>query len=179
MEPKAPDHLKPDIGALLRLAREGRASGEPATLLSPEVEAADKTIDEYMRKECGYEEIQVTAIDHAFQGLPGSLTAATVAITLTNQGQDLHQLILSRIDDNVTVPFSEIVDQLARQEAAPAMPILFVIAKPGETRTVFAPLTPGRYGAYDAYPQGTKSEIMLGGGPPHFKLGMVHEFTVT
>jgi hypothetical protein len=179
MELKAPDGLKSDISALLRLAREGRASGEPATLLSTNWEAADRNIDEYMLQECGYEEIRVTATDHTYQGLPHSRTAATVAVTLTNQGQDLHQLILSRIDDNVTQPFSEILDQLDRSEVAPATPMAVVDADPGERSTVFVPLTPGRYGVFDAYPQGTKSEIMRGGGPPHFRLGMMHEFKVT
>ena len=52
-------------------------------------------------------------------------------------------------------------------------------ADPGQTDTVFVRLTPGRHGVVDFLPQGTSSTATPGGGPPHYTLGMLDEFSVT
>jgi hypothetical protein len=179
MDQQAPEEIKADVGTLLGLARQGAATGDAGTLSSPQLMAADRNVDGYMLRECGYRQITITATDQAYQGLAGPVPAGTVAVTLRNQGHDAHQAVISRAADGVTQPYSEILTLPLDQQLKMASPLGLVQADPGGTDTVFLRLTPGRHGAVDFLPQGTTSIGMPGSGPPHFTLGLLAEFTVT
>jgi hypothetical protein len=174
-----PDEIQPDVDKLLAIAHEGAATGDPATLSSPDLRNSDRNIDQYMLQQCGYESVQVTATDNAYQGLPDTLPAGTVGITLSNQGTDAHQVLLLRVNDGVTQPFAEILNLAPEQQGQVATAFGSAEADPGETSTVFLRLTPGRYGAADFVTQGTTSLVAPGSGPPHYSLGIQDEFTVT
>jgi hypothetical protein len=175
----APDQIRPDVEKLLEVARQGAATGDPATLSSPDLKNSDRNIDQYMLQQCGYESVQITATDHAYQGLPGTIPAGTVGITLSNQGADAHQVLLLRANDGVTRPFAEILNLPPDQQAQAATAIGSAEADPGETSTVFLQLVPGRYGAADFVTQGTTRLVAPASGPPHYSLGMQDELTVT
>lgn len=175
---QVPPQLLSDIDVLLRLAARGQTTGDAGTLGSPELEGADRNIDEYMLRTCPYENLRVTAIDHSYQGVPVTVKAGTISITLTNAGRDTHEIIVSRIRDGVTEPFGEILRKSAEEMASLATPIAITNADAGETSTVFVPLEPGRYGFHDAYNEGTTSAFTPGIGPPHSALGMVTEIAV-
>ena len=178
MDP-APDQIRPDVEKLLAVARHGAATGDPATLSSPDLKSSDRNIDQYMLQQCGYESVQVTATDNAYEGLPGSMAAGTVGITLSDQGTDAHQVLVSRANDGVTQPFAEILNLPPEQQVQVATAVGSAEADPGETSTVFLRLTPGRYGAADYVTQGTTRLVEPGSGPPHYSLGIQGEFTVT
>jgi len=178
MEQQAPDDIRPDVTTLLDRAREGSETGDPATLAAPELGTADSRIDRYALSECGYPQIRVTATDHAYEGLSSTVPAGTVAFTLDNQGEDFHQLLVSRANDGVTQSFTEILGLPLEQQVQLVTPLMATDSAPGATTTVFLRLTPGRYGALDAYPEGTVDPTVPGSGPPHAALGMVAEFTV-
>jgi len=178
MEP-APEPIKAEVGTLLAVAREGASTGDAATFSSPELVAAGRSIDEYMLRECGYDQVQVTTTDHAYQGLPSTVRSGAVGITVDNQGQDVHQVMIIRANDGVTQPFSVMLELAPEQRAQLATPLGSVEVEPGETSTVFFRLIPGRYGAVDLLAQGTTSFAAPGDGPPHFSLGMQSEFTAT
>lgn len=76
----------------LTTVREARRAGD---------EAAFDRVDTYMLAECGYEQIEVTAGDHEFQGLPDDLAAGVVGVTLVNEGAELHEIGIARIADEV------------------------------------------------------------------------------
>src|SRR3712207_1221997 len=70
LEQQAPDEIRPDVATLLRLARQGRMSGDPVALLSPELKRADDNIDSFMLQRCDFIQLQVVATDHSYGGLP-------------------------------------------------------------------------------------------------------------
>ncbi|HWJ52431.1 MAG TPA: hypothetical protein VNT24_03515 [Propionibacteriaceae bacterium] len=178
MEP-APEPIKAEVGKVLAVARDGASTGDADTFGSPELVAADRRIDEYILRECGYQQIQVIATDHAYQGLPSAVRSGAVGIRVDNQGQDVHQVLIIRANDGVTQPFSEMLELPPEQRGQLATPLGSIEVEPGETSTVFLRLTPGRYGAVDLLAQGTTSFAAPGDGPPHFSLGMQGEFTAT
>ncbi len=178
MEP-APELIRADVARLLAVARDGASTGDSATFASPEAAAAGRNIDQYMLRECGYENIEVTATDTAYRGLPPTVGSGPVGITLANHGDDAHQVLLVRLRDDVTQPFTEILDLPPEQRMQMATAIGSVEAEPGETSTVFLRLSPGRYGAADFLSQGTTSFSTPGSGAPHYILGLQGEFTAT
>jgi hypothetical protein len=178
MEP-APDEIKPDVARLLAVARHGASTGDGSTFTSPEVTAADRNIDEYMLRHCGYEQIEVTATDTAYQGLPTTVGSGPVGITLDDHGRDAHQVLIVKVRDDVTQSFTELLDLPPEQREQMATAIGSVEAEPGQASTVFLRLSPGRYGAADFLSQGTTSLATPGSGPPHYALGLQGEFTAT
>jgi hypothetical protein len=96
---------------------------------------------------------------------------------LINTGEDAHQAVISRANDGVTQPYTEILELPTDQQLRLATPLGLVEADPGRSGTIFVRLTPGRYGAVDFLPQGSTSSGTPGSGPPHYSLGMVGEFT--
>ncbi|MHA6794045.1 hypothetical protein ACVGVM_11125 [Pseudonocardia bannensis] len=178
VEQQAPEAVKADVGTVARLYRQAAATGDAATLQSPELDTAEQNIDTYMLQECGYEKIDVTATEYDFQGLPASIKAGTIAITLTNQGRELHEVAVLQLKEGVTQPLAEILNLPEQQATGMLTEVATTFAEPGRTDTLFVPLTPGRYGAVCSVPQGTTSADTPGTGPPHFTLGMVREFSV-
>lgn len=177
-EESAPDEVREDVTTLAAASREVFSTGEFAAFETPEATMADDNIDSYMIDECGYEQIEVTAADFEYQGLPDTITPGTVAVTLVNEGEELHEIGIARVNDGVELPIEEI---LALPEEEAMQNVEFkgaAFAAPGESDTVFLRLDqPGRYGALCFIPEGTTSEETEGTGPPHFTLGMVGEFT--
>jgi hypothetical protein len=179
MDQRAPAEIKADVGKLQGVARAGASTGDAATLSSPDLVEADRNIDRYMLQVCGYHQISLSATDQAYQGLPATVPAGTVAITLRNEGHDAHQAVVSRAHDGVTQPYPEILALPPAEQLQKATPLGVAQADPGQTDTVFVRLTPGRHGVVDFLPQGTASTTTPGSGPPHYKAGLVAEFAVT
>jgi hypothetical protein len=178
MEP-APEPIKADVERLLALARQGASTGDSATFTSPELQAADRDIDQYMLRECGYEQIQITATDNTYQGFPASVGSGAVGITVHNQGRDAHEVLIVRINDGVTEPFNALLHLPPDQRAQAATALGSVEVDPGQVGTVFLRLAPGRYGAGDFLAQGTTRLDAPGNGDPHYEQGLQAEFTVT
>jgi hypothetical protein len=178
MEP-APDPIKADVETLLALARQGASTGDSATFTSPDLQTADRNIDQYMLRECGYGQISITATDNAYQGIPATITSGAVGITLNNEGREAHQVLIVRIDDDVTEPFSALLDLPPDQRMQAATALGSVEVDPGGAGTLFLRLVPGRYGLGDFLSQGTAGLDTSGGGDPNYVLGLQGEFTVT
>jgi hypothetical protein len=178
MEP-APEPIKADVEKLLALARQGASTGDSATFTSPDVQTADHDIDQYMLRECGYEQIRITATDNAYQGVPTTVRSGPVGITLDNHGREAHQVLVVRINDGVTQPFSALLQSPPEQRAQAATALGSVEVDPGQVGTVFLRLAPGRYGAGDFLAQGTTRLDAPGNGDPHYQQGLQAEFTVT
>lgn len=145
--------------------------------------------------------VQVTAVEYAFTGLPTSLPAGT-SLGLTNAGAEVHELVLIRVDDDVTATLEEL---LAMQEDPMEAGLVEMIgtiplfAAPGTTAEGSLPLErEGRYIVLCMIPQGLTDITLLEqlgpatdpstvpeelkailANPPHLALGMIQEFTVT
>jgi plastocyanin len=140
--------------------------------------------------------ITVIARDYAFEGLPTSVPAGT-ELGMTNQGAEFHELVVVRINDDVTESLEELL-ALPDEEALTKVTLLGMPLLADAGATAEGTLTleqEGRYAALCFIPQGTAGHIELpdpeappesqgmpegiGDGPPHALLGMVQEFTVT
>lgn len=145
------------------------AEGESGTL-APPTPAAD-----------GATEVAVTASEYSFEGLDAVSGTGDYAITLTNDGQELHELVLVRLPDSETRPIEEI---LASGEEPETTDVAFTFACPGATaETTGASITePGRYVALCFIPVGTTPETdpaeFENGGPPHAVQGMIQEIVI-
>lgn len=177
MQP-APDPIRADVDTLLALARDGASTGDSATFTSPDLQNADRTIDQYVLRECGYGQLSITATDDAYQGIPATIGSGAVGITLTNQGRDTHQVLIVRIDDGVTEPFGALLDLPPDQRMQAATPLGSIEVDPGGVGTLFLRLAPGRYGVGDFLTQGSAG-VDTSGGEPNYALGLYGEFTVT
>jgi hypothetical protein len=178
MQP-APDPIEDDVEALLALARRGASTGDAATLASDDMQAADRDIDQYMLEKCGYGRLAITATDDAYRGIPATIGSGAVGLTLENQGREAHQVLLVRIDDDVTEPFSALLDLPPDQRMQTATALGSVEVDPGQVGTLFLRLAPGRYGVGDFLSQGSTSLDAPGSGDPNYLLGLQGEFTVT
>jgi len=153
-------------------ADEDEAEGEAAGVcaeLPPAEEAAE-----------GATRTAVIAQDYSFAAVEALALGGQQAISLINEGEELHELNIVRIAPEETRPLEQIIQESAGSEAPPATitPVAMGIACPGE-RTVFnADLSePGRYAAVCFIPVGTTA-TEEGDGPPHAAEGMFAEFTV-
>jgi len=137
-------------------------------------------VDEYMGAECGFETVEVTAIDYAFDADLDAIDAGTVAFDFVNEGTELHELALIRINDDTTESIEELL-ALPEEEAETKTTFMGVsFAAPGSGDTMYADLDAGRYVVICFIPTGSTSmeDAETADGPPHFTQGMMQEFTV-
>lgn len=148
--------------------------------------------------------LDVGGVEYAFTNLPTSVPAGT-SLTFTNNGAEVHEMVLVRIADGVTESLEELLamDAEGRDpmeeglvEMVGEMPLYAAPGTKAEgTRTLERE---GRYVVLCFIPQGltdmsifdelgpdTNPEDLppevqaLMANPPHFALGMIQEFTVT
>ncbi len=132
----------------------------------------------------GATEVTVTAADYSFEGVDAMTTAGEYAVTLTNEGNELHELMVFKVKDGEERPIEELL-QLPDEEAMEVVSeIGMTFACPGATAepTGMDLSEPGRYVAICFIPVGTMADTdfatMGEDGKPHFMEGMVEEFQV-
>ena len=150
-------------------------------LLEGDAEAfsSDATFEEYTAfvadavKTCDFESVSVTGVDYAFEGVPATLEAGTVAFDFTNDSEaEEHEMLIIRKADGVAESFEEIL-QMSEEESESLVEFKgAAFAPPGESSGTLAELTPGDYAMLCFIPVGGED------GPPHFTEGMFTEFTV-
>lgn len=144
------------------------------------------------------DQVAVTAVDYAFQGLPATVDPGT-KLTLTNASSaEFHEMVVFRLPDGEARSAEELValpeEQLDALFIGP--PTLVLLAPPDGAPQIEAvgdgTLTePGRYVMFCAIPTGADPDAFLAaletatdgppdvaGGPPHFVNGMFAEITV-
>ena len=168
----APEELAADLEPL-------SAAIDPLTEGDATAFSADETFQEYTVfvgkaiDACEFETTSVTAVDYAFEGVPATMPAGTVAVEMANESEgEEHEFLVVRKNDPAQ-PAEEI---LALPEDQIESAVTFVggaFAPPGETGSSLLTLEPGAYLAVCTIPVGGTEE-----GPPHFTEGMLTEFTV-
>jgi plastocyanin len=117
----------------------------------------------------GPETIRVEATEYKFGGVPESLPAGQVTITMENVGQEPHVFSLVRIKGDQSV--EELVELPQKQAQKVIEQIGDTFAQPGkEGKPLRVSLDAGRYG-YACF-------VTTKDGTPHAALGMVGELTV-
>lgn len=132
----------------------------------------------------GATEVTVSAADYSFEGIDELATAGEYAVTFTNEGNELHELMIMKIAEGETRPIEELL-QLPDEEAQQiATPVGMTFACPGATAepTGVDLSEAGRYVAICFIPVGTMADTdfatMGEDGKPHFMEGMVEEFEI-
>ena len=135
-------------------------------------------VDEYMYENCDYPQVDVTAKEYEFDGIPDNVDAGGVSIKFTNGGEENHEFALVRINDGVTETIDELLALPEEQALTKVTNVTGTGAEPGGVAYTATTLEPGNYVALCFVTQGSKGETE-GTGPPHAMLGMKKEFTVS
>ena len=154
MQP-APDPIKADVEALLALARQGASTGDSATFTSPDLQTADRNIDQYMLRECGYGQISITATDNAYQGIPATITSGAVGDHADQRGPRGAPGVDRPDRRRRRRTVSALLDLPPDQRMQAATALGSVEVDPGGAGTLFLRLVPGRYGLGDFLSQGS------------------------
>ncbi|CAN5585809.1 hypothetical protein BH10ACT3_BH10ACT3_10760 [soil metagenome] len=186
LEENAPEEISDDVAVA---ADSANALAEDPEAEVPEGgDEAQQVVLDWVSDNCGFETMSVKAMNYHYMGIPDTTDAATYVVDLTNEGTELHEMQVARVNDDVTETAEELL-ALPEEEATSKVRIIGgAFAMPGETGTATLDLSePGRYIALCFIPGGLTPEVAAaaesGGAPPdgapHFTAGMVHEFTVT
>jgi hypothetical protein len=140
----------------------------------------------FVKGNCGFTDLTVEATNYAFGGLPRNVAAGPAVVTLENKADEFHEMVVFRINDDVTDTLIELLS-LPEEEAMTKITMAGVaFAAPGETGHTAFTLEPGRYAAVCFLPEGATPEAMEQmeqssvppEGQPHFMHGMAQEFEV-
>jgi hypothetical protein len=156
-------------------------SGDYTVFEDPKVAEAEANVHAYDLANCGWASVDVTTVDYEFEDLPASIAAGPTSFEISNEGTDVHEVVLMRKNDGVTLTAEELV-ALPEEEAMTKATFIGVGGPtvPGSSDYLVADLEPGNYVVLCFLPVGMKA--MDGpppDGPPHFMEGMVAELTVT
>jgi len=170
----APDDLA-DTASELNAAIQALTKGDA------EAFNADSTFETYTEflggaiKACEFETVDVTGVDYAFDGVPETIEAGTVAFDFTNatEADEEHEMIILKKADGVTLSFEDILALPEEEAMEKGQFVGAAFAPPGEKGLALADLEPGSYAMVCFIPVGGGEE-----GPPHFTQGMLQEFSV-
>jgi hypothetical protein len=130
----------------------------------------------------GVETLQVEALDYHSTGIPETTTTGYKVIQRENVGTEFHEMFTVRINDDFDGTIDDLLGLPEEEAFQYATPVNAGFAMPGATEPVSWNLTePGRYAAFCFIPVGSTPDADESSveGPPHFTVGMIHEFTVT
>ena len=122
---------------------------------------------------CDFDELEVTAVDYAFEGVPATIAPGTLAVELSNASEgEEHEFVAFKKNDPAMT--TEEIFALPEDQVESAITFAGAVsAPPGESATSLLTVEPGSYVAVCFLPVGGVEE-----GPPHFAEGMVTELTV-
>ncbi len=146
---------------------------------NPTVFAAIGTIDQWVADNCGYPVHDVTGRDFEFVGMPETVDTGINVFRFTNEGAELHEMLISRIKGDETM--QELLD-LPQKQAEKKLEFLgATFAEQGATSYLYVDLKKsGRHGAVCFLPVGSTDPEAAehAEGPPHAVEGMTAEFEV-
>jgi hypothetical protein len=139
----------------------------------------------------GGQQVDATASEYAFQGLPETLEAGDTTFSIDNQGSEVHEIHVFELDEDVST-VSELLDQSQDEAQDKMTSVGMASANPGDTESFDADLSAGRYAAVCLIPTGTLPEEGHSGhdmedmedmvfdpnADTHMRRGMYAEFTV-
>jgi hypothetical protein len=163
-------------------AEELNASVQALTEGDAEAFNADATFGQYTElvsgaiEACDFETVDVTGVDFAYEGVPETIEAGTVAFGFENAAEtEDHMMGIIKKADGVDLTWDEL---LALPEEESEDKVEFkgeAFAPAGESSSALAELDPGEYAMICFIPVGSPNAE---DGPPHFTEGMIQEFTV-
>jgi len=124
---------------------------------------------------CEFETVDVTGVDYAFEDVPATIPAGTVAFSFTNASEsEEHEMIVVRKADGTQLSWDEILELPEEESESMIQFTTAAFAPPGGESAALGTLEPGDYIMVCFVPVGGGED-----GPPHFTQGMRQEFTVS
>lgn len=179
----APDGLGDQL-ATAQDAVDAALDGDPSAFEAPSFTEAVTELGAWVHDGCGFGQVEVSTVEHAFEGLDAPLAAGATSFHLVNAGAEAHVLVLHRFVDGSDATAEDLFGAaqeqgaLLEEETEPVVTGAF--AAPGAEAYLTADLEPGRYVAFCPIPSGfTGDGPPPADAPPHLALGMYAELTVS
>jgi hypothetical protein len=178
VEKSMPDLVRQDVETLGRAARAAVATKNAAAMDTPEFDAALSRLRINAVRQCGIKEVRVISTEYRYEGMPTTLAAGALSLTLINLGAEPHEMRVFRIQDGEQRPFATLIG-LPQDQADDVLTLVRPTpsAKPGSNDADVMKLTPGRYGVACLQAKGA-TPTQDGTGPLHAALGEAVEFAV-
>jgi hypothetical protein len=179
VEETAPDELEEQVTVVVAAVRQALETRDDAAFGTEEFATNEEEVDRWVADNCGFESVDVTAVDYAFEGVPATLPAGFTTFDFTNAGEEVHEMIMVRYEDE-SLTIDDLVE-LSDKEAEKKLAFLGAsFGPPGAEDAEIKELTPGKYALVCFVPVGSTSEKAAekADGPPHVARGMSAEFTV-
>jgi hypothetical protein len=179
-----PAEVAEPVGTMVATADEVVASGDMSAFEDPAFASAQGEVYPQLGGLCGFEQVDVTAVDDGYEGFPAQLAAGTAVVTLDNASAagELHEMVLIKLAEGDRTSLDDLF-AMSEEEAAdhfdPTSPPVAVLAAADQVGGTSVELTPGRYVYACFIPVGTTSFEAEGAGPPHVTEGMAGELAVT
>jgi hypothetical protein len=188
-EEAAPEEISADVTTMAEEARAQVAAGPQPELVAPpnipsdEFFTAATSVGDYMAENCGYQVIDVTATDYAYDGIPADAEAGETLLRITNDGTEYHEVVLQRVHAGETRSVEEIL-ALPEEEGGDLLDYQGnAFAPPGLGNWTVVNLSVGRHAAMCFVPTGATPEAFQSGqvddNAPHTMKGMTAEVKVT
>ncbi len=168
----APPAAADDAASLVRLQAR-LAQGDGSVFEDPAAFAALAGIEQAVAEACGFTTVAVTAVDHAFEGVPPTVPAGETTFLMTNaSGHDEeHVMLVTRpADGQAITPEEFLADPEASFGRLEVLGAAF--AAPDALGGITLDLAPGSYLLICPISSGETA-------PPHVVLGMITPLTVT
>lgn len=186
LEAKAPTDLRATVATFLEVGQRAASAGDDQLFVSDEYRDPATAVDAFVADSCDRTVVEVTAVDHAFQGVPRTLTAGPAMFHFVNEGAELHEGILFRRADGIDGDPVDLVNADPSGESGDLEEVgVAYIGPAGDEAYLTADLEPGAYVLVCFFPQGVTSMAELqeddGSGSPeldHRSAGMVVGFDV-
>ena len=139
----------------------------------------------------GAQQVDVTAHEYAFQGLPSTLESGDATFSIENKGSEVHEIHVFKLSEELGT-VSELLDQSQDEALDKMTSVGMAAADPGGQESFDAELTAGGYAAVCLIPVGTLPEeghsehdmeemedmVFDPNADTHMRRGMFAEFTV-
>ena len=171
----APAELAEEAPVLLT-AIEAAAQGDFSVFEDPNFEAASSTVHTFDVEECGFQPIDIEAVDYGFEAPDLPTEPGRYSLELTNSGEEFHVLGLARLRDDRDGTAQEVFEAATDEAAFEAAfeQIGGIGVGPGDDEFQLVELTAGSYVVFCPIPVGSTADADFeGAGPPHFTQGMV------
>jgi len=176
----APAAVADDVAVQLEALERVAETGDFDLFEEPDVDAAGDRLQRFTVEQCGWTDVQITAVDYAFDGIPATLATGPASFEMTNESDvEFHELVLLKRNPGTTEPLEELLAMPEEEASARVSDVGALFTEPGQTENFAAELDAGGYIAICFIPVGATPENESGTGPPHFVQGMVTEFTVS
>ena len=178
-EETAPAELEEQMTVIVEAVREALETRSDRPFGSDEFARNEEVVDLWVADNCGFERVEVTAVDYAFEGVPETLPAGIVTFGFSNEGDEVHEMLIVRYKDPSTT--IEDLIELSDEQAQEKIDFLGAsFGPPGATDTESKELVPGKYALVCFVPVGSTSPkaARKADGPPHVARGMSAELTV-